>query len=201
MKDKNLLPMNIQFFADGENGSENEANGENIDVEQAAKEEERQEDKKGGDEKSVKKEKMFTQEEVDKILSERLKRISKETNRVEDIKDLLAEIRESKAENHALRCGVTEKNLDYVLALAKTKNNEDVKEAIDEVLKDFPFLVGKKEPAEEKGDEDENTRGAIKASVGKAGVTKKTITKDEINNIKDSVERRKAIRENIELFI
>jgi hypothetical protein len=76
-------------------------------------------------------------EKLDGKLSSFEKEISKKDTAIADLQ----------AENEAIKAGITdEKNLEAVITLAKTKVNEevDIKEAIKQVVEDYPHFAGEK---------------------------------------------------------
>ncbi|SDD06132.1 hypothetical protein [Peptococcus niger] len=143
-------------------------------------------------------EKTFTQAEVDAIVQKRLAREkSKEADHEDnETKESLAalqkDMRAMQAENYALKKGISEDRIGYVIKLAETVEADTVQERIDKVLEDFPVLTVK--PEEDDG------MAAVRASVSKSKPQKAKMTRAEIAAIKDPAERRRAIADNIALY-
>ncbi|MFP5528669.1 hypothetical protein ACLGL1_09445 [Peptococcus simiae] len=145
-------------------------------------------------------EKRFTQAEVDAIVQKRLQRErSKEKDQHADqaedaetkqtLANLQEDMRAMQVENYALKKGVSENHIGYVVKLAGTVEADT---AVDQVLKDFPHFT-EKPPADTGMD-------AVRASVSKSKPEKAKMTRAEIAAIKDPAARRKAIAENIALY-
>lgn len=143
-------------------------------------------------------EKTFTQAEVDAIVQKRLAREKSKDADHEDneTKEALAglqkDMRAMQAENYALKKGISEDRIGYVIKLAETVEADTVQERIDKVLEDFPVLTAK--PEEDDG------MAAVRASVSKSKPQKAKMTRAEIAAIKDPAERRRAIADNIALY-
>lgn len=98
--------------------------------------------------------KTFTQEEVDKIISQRLEREKKVAKKEiesdsEKIEELQSDINSMQMENYALKKGITEANLNLVLRLANTAEGDDYKQKIDSALEEIKALIKSTETNEE----------------------------------------------------
>lgn len=159
-KNKKMLPLNLQFFADGGEKSEGtdeatSANNENEENNSTTKVEKKVENAQ----KAEKTEKLFTQAQVDELIKERLKRSTskqssqkaddKQSEEIEALRKELDALKQdnvkTKGERYALKQGVSEEKLDKVLKLASLEDEEDIVKAIDNVLKEFDvFKVNSK---------------------------------------------------------
>lgn len=148
-------------------------------------------------------EKRFTQAEVDAIVQKRLQRErskdkDQHADQAEDaetkqtLANLQEDMRAMQVENYALKRGVGENHISYVVKLANTVEADTIQEAVDQVLKDFPYFTEK--PPVDTG------MDAVRASVSKSTPEKAKMTRTEIAAIKDPAARRKAIAENIALY-
>lgn len=94
-------------------------------------------------------EKLFTQEEVNRIVGERLSRVRQETGDAEAYKQERDEARrelEAYKNNAFLKAqGVNENNADYVAFKARQlmDNNTDFQQAVEQFLKQEPRWMGK----------------------------------------------------------
>lgn len=146
--------LDLQLFTDGDgeplenqgdntpNGNQNQENGN-----QEPKQTESNDQEPAGNEPKPKGNLPRTQEELDAIIQERLARDrkSRKNNDSKTLEDRLTKLEEentlSKFENTALKRGVKEENLARVIKLARLEETDDVAEAVENVLKDFPIFV------------------------------------------------------------
>jgi len=165
---KHLLPMKLQFFADGGDGDtdQDDNSGDDGNADQ---------DDNGGD--NDKEEKTFTQADIDNAVEKRLKRERRKWEKEKDTKkddkadddkdkgvdkDILAKAEKAEALETKLLCyeqGVDKDSVDDVVALAKAYVNDDtdIEDAIEKVLKKYPqFKVSTKN----EDDESDNQKGS-----------------------------------------
>jgi len=172
------LKYNLQFFADkgdaDQDSTDNSGDGDDNQDEDDDGEKDG-DDSKDKSKKSDKKGKYFTQEEIDNMITERLKRERKEQKKKQARDEKKEEeTPESKSdENKAKLTALEEKVLCYdhdiakeyvkeAIALAKAYVDEDtdMDEALDLVIKKFPQFVkgaGKKKSDDPYDDEDDDT--------------------------------------------
>ncbi|WP_121605523.1 hypothetical protein [Virgibacillus sp. Bac332] len=185
-----FLPLNLQFFADGGEGTDegdqqadNQAGGNNQQQDQTQD--------KSGTNSQQSEDKTFSQEDVNNLVARETKKQQEKllkqlgVNEFKDAKEGMKQFKEwqesqkteqeklneklttfesqinekdatisdLQAENEAIKAGITdEKNLEAVITLAKTKVNDDVdiKEAIKQVVEDYPHFAGKQDEEESK---------------------------------------------------
>lgn len=156
MNKKNFMPMNLQFFAEGADDNADQDNGGAGDADQ--------EDNGGEEEQEP--EKYFTQAEMDKAIEKRLarerkkweKESTKEPEKAPDqqidpkIKAAEDKVAELEIKLICYEQGVTKDSVDDVMALARSyaKDDDDIEDAIEKVLKKYPqFKALEKEPEQE----------------------------------------------------
>ena len=160
------MPYKLQFFAEGEENTNNAEDADNSDNEEETKTEP----------------KTFTQEELDKAIEKRLAREKKKWNKPEATTDeskdkaepentKLKEAEEKatllETKMLAYEAGVTKECVDDVVALAKAYINDDtdMEDAIEKVLKKYPQFKGTTEEEKPKswGDRQKGTTTKLSA--------------------------------------
>lgn len=197
------LKMKLQLLADDNSGD----NAPTDNSEQKGTENNNSEDKKQN-------EKKYTDDEVDEIINKKFekwtKQKEKEMNEAKKLADMTAqekveyERNQLKKELEELRNANTisemsktargilkEKNIDIsdeLLSMLVTKEADTTKKNVESFAEMFDKAVEK--AVNEK----------LKGNPPKKGPGNKTLTKEDILNIKDRTERQRKIAENIELF-
>lgn len=197
------LKMKLQLLADDNSGD----NAPTDNSEQKGTENNNSEDKKQN-------EKKYTDDEVDEIINKKFekwtKQKEKEMNEAKKLADMTAqekveyERNQLKKELEELRNANTisemsktargilkEKNIDIsdeLLSMLVTKEADTTKKNVESFAEMFDKAVEK--AVNEK----------LKGNPPKKGPGNKTLTKEDILNIKDRTERQKKIAENMELF-
>ena len=185
MKFRNvLLKYNLQYFAANDNGNAyrdgTDNSGDNGDDDQDEEQDDNQDDKQKGTSKKSEK-KYLTQEDVDRIVEERLKRERKKQEKKQQSKDEKQGDKDSddkpKDDANAKKLSELEMKVlcydhdiakEYVkeaIAIAKAYVDEDtdMDEALEMVVKKFPQFVKGYDSKKKDSDEDEdegNNKGA-----------------------------------------
>lgn len=202
MKLDKLLPLNLQFFADDADNTDNQDTNDNQD------DKDQTEDK----DQSVK---TYTEEEVQKMVKERVARekkaaekavkeaeklakmneAEKEKYRVEQLENELAELRREKAFNSLSKEAskmLSEHEItvnDDLLSFIVRDTAEDTQVAVNS----FVALINSKV--------EEGVKKALAGKPPKVNTNgNKALTKQQIMDEKDAVKRQKLIKENMHLF-
>ncbi|GGI64246.1 DUF4355 domain-containing protein [Limosilactobacillus caviae] len=197
------LPMNLQFFADPEPAPDNDGAPEGADGEDKGK-----------------KEKIFTQAELDKIVQERLNRALK--NKQQEIDNAkteaakLAKMNKDQKQEYKIQQS-EQRAADAEAELARYKMRDTAKQQLvdggytNPTDEDIDLIVtDKAETTQERGEAFLNAYERIKEKVrqellkGKSprinGAPAATMTKAEISKIKDPIKRQQAIKDNLGLY-
>jgi len=201
MKTDKFLPLDLQFFAEEDNDSDNQNNNDNQDNQDQT------EDKN----QSVK---TYTEEEVQKMVKDRVAREKKAAEKAIDEAKKLAKMNEdekAKYELEKLQKEIAEyrrKESFYSLSKEASKMLSDNAISVDDDL--LSFVV--KETAEEtqvavnsfvalvNAKVEDGVKKALAGKPPKVTTNNKTITKEQIMKEKDPIKRQQQIQENIHLF-
>lgn len=193
MEDIRKIPLNLQLFADDE--AETEVDQANVDAEKET-------------------EKTFTQDEVNKIVQDRLAKEKAKNEKAQEEAKKLAKMN-AEQKNHYMVEQLQKELEEYKTKEAK---NDMIKEA-NSMLKDNDITLPDEIVAMLIGDNAEDTKvcvdsfsKAFKTAVERAvneklkGKTPKQksvagITREDILSVKDRQERQRLIEENEELFM
>lgn len=193
MEDIRKIPLNLQLFAD--DGAETEVDQANVDAEKET-------------------EKTFTQDEVNKIVQDRLAKEKAKNEKAQEEAKKLAKMNAEQKNQYMVE------QLQKELEEYKTKEakNDMIKEA-NSMLKDNDITLPDEVVAMLIGDNAEDTKvcvdsfsKAFKTAVERAvneklkGKTPKQksvagLTREDILSVKDRQERQRLIEENEELFM
>lgn len=202
-KKKIALPLNLQFFADDTDDTDNEDDKDNKD------------DKDTSDDKDKKSDgKTYTQDELEKIIKDRLKRADKEKAKAIEEAEKLAKMNEEQKKQYELEKLQKEledyKKRDAFHGLSKEASKmlseheitvdddllafvvKDTAEDTQAAVKSFVSLIEKKVA--------EGVKKALAGKPPKVTKTTGTLTKEEIMKETDSLKRQKLIKENMHLF-
>lgn len=193
MEDIRKIPLNLQLFADEE--AETEVDQANVDAEKET-------------------EKTFTQDEVNKIVQDRLAKEKAKNEKAQEEAKKLAKMN-AEQKNHYMVEQLQKELEEYKTKEAK---NDMIKEA-NSMLKDNDITLSDEIVAMLIGDNAEDTKvcvdsfsKAFKTAVERAvneklkGKTPKQksvagLTREDILSVKDRQERQRLIEENEELFM
>lgn len=199
MKLDKLLPLNLQFFAEDNDNSDNQDTNDNQD---------NQNQDKNQDSKT------YTEAELQKIVKERVNREKKNVEKaVEEAKKLarMNEEEKQKYEFEQMKKELEEyKKKDTFNGLSKEARNmlstheisvdddllsfvvKDTAEETQVAVNSFVSLINKKV--------EEGVKKALAGKPPKVTTTNNTITKQQIMEEKDPIKRQNLIKEHIQLF-